>query len=192
MTLHPADGPIRVLAPLSILDGQYASGMPMRWLIRETFTGGLSEEEHDERGRQWWEARQSIRPLLHSGADRLIEINVHDGIIDSLRQIEPDVVELRALIGDLQVGYEWLYARYEGASLNIVEPGFGEAGTAFEMLRDELALQDSFFVHSVITWPHGEFDIVFAAVELELTPGHGQDRDALFAREEPPASRTVG
>ncbi len=161
----------------------------MRWLTRETFTGGLSDEEDDERGRRWWEARQSIRPLLHSGAERLIDVNVHDGIIDSLSQVEPDLVELRVLIGDLQVGYEWLHARYEGATLNVLEPGFGQAGTAFEMLRDELAIQDGSFVHSVITWPHGEFDIVFTAVELAFTPGCGRDRDALFAREEPPASQ---
>ncbi len=145
----------------------------MRWLTRETFTGDLSDEEGEERGRQWWEARQSIRPLLHSGAERLIDINVHDGIID----------------GDLQVGYEWLHARYEGATLNVVEPGFGEAGPAFEMLRDELALQQGSFVHSVITWPHGEFDIVFRSVKLARTPGRGTQRDALFARKEPPESR---
>ena len=161
----------------------------MRWLTRETFTGDLSEEENVERGRSWWESRQSIRPLLHSGAERLIDVNVHDGIIDSLRQVTPDLVELRALIGDLQVGYEWFHARYEGATLNVLEPGFGQAGTAFEMLRDELALQDGSFVHSLITWPHGEFDIVFTAVELAFTPGRGKDRDALFAREEPPTSQ---
>ena len=161
----------------------------MRWLTRETFTGDHSEEENDERGRLWWESRQSVRPLLHSGAERLIDVNVHDGIIDSLRQVKPGSVELRALIGDLQVGYEWLQARYEGATLNVVEPGFGQAGTPIEMLRDELALQDGSFVHSVITWPHGEFDIVFTAVELAFTPGRGRDRDALFAREEPPTSQ---
>jgi hypothetical protein len=94
--------------------------MPMRWLTRETFTGELSDEEEEERARQWLEARQSIRSLLHSGAEQLIDIDVHDGVIDSLRQVETDVVELRALIGDNQVGYEWLHARYVGATLNIV------------------------------------------------------------------------
>jgi hypothetical protein len=154
--------------------------MPMRWLTRETFTGELSDEEQKERGRQWWEARQSIRSLLHSGAEQLIDINVHDGVISSLRQVDTDVVELRALIGDNQVGYEWLHASYMGATLTISEPGFGQVGTAFEMLRDELAVQDGSFVHSVITWPRGEFDIVFTSVDIVRTPGRGEERMALL------------
>lgn len=153
----------------------------MRWLTRETFTGDLSDQEEEQRGRQWWEARQSIRPLLHSGAEQLIDLNVHDGIIDTLRQVDADVVELRALIGDNQVGYEWLYARYQAAALTIIEPGFGEVGTPFEMLRDEVAVQDGSFVHSVITWPRGEFDIAFTSVDVVLTPGRGEERMALFA-----------
>ena len=156
--------------------------MPMRWLTRETFTGELSDEEEEERGRQWWEARQSTRSLLHSGAEHLIDINVHDGVIDALQQVETDVVELRALIGDNQVGYEWLHARYAGATLTIVEPGFGVTGTTVEMLRDELAVQAGSFVHSVITWPRGEFDIAFTSVDVVLTPGRGEERIAHFAR----------
>ncbi|MDQ0241497.1 hypothetical protein [Arthrobacter bambusae] len=156
--------------------------MPMRWLTRETFTGGLSDEEHRERDRQWLKARQSVRPLLHSGAERLIDINLHDGVINQLRQVEPDVVECQALIGDNDVGYEWLHARYLGAGLNVVEAGFGAGGSLFEILRDELAIQDGSFVHSVITWPRGEFDIVFRSVDVALTPGKGGERMALFAR----------
>jgi hypothetical protein len=152
-------------------------------LTRGTFTGELSDEEVEERGQQWWDARQSIRSLLHSGAEQLIDINVHDGIIDSLRQVDTDGVELRALIGDNQVGYQWLHARYVGATLTIVDPGFGEAGPAFEILRDELAVQAGSFVHSLITWPSGEFDIVFTGVDVLLTPGRGEERMALFARE---------
>ncbi|MFF2297580.1 hypothetical protein [Arthrobacter sp. NPDC058127] len=49
-------------------------------------------------------ARQSIRPVLHAGAQKLIDANVHDGVIDSLGQVDRDVVELRALIGDSQIG----------------------------------------------------------------------------------------
>ncbi|GAA5192134.1 hypothetical protein GCM10023346_13490 [Arthrobacter gyeryongensis] len=55
------------------------------------------------------------------------------------------------------------------------------------MLGDELKIQDQSFVHSVITWPRGEFDIEFAAVELAFTllvVRIGR----LFAREEPPAA----
>lgn len=155
----------------------------MRWLTRETFTGELSDEEEEERGQQWWDARRSIRSLLHSGAEQLIDINVHDGIIDLLRQVGTDRVELQALIGDNQVGYQWLHARYVGATLTIVDPGFGEDGTAFEILRDELTVQDGSFVHSVITWPRGEFDIVFTGVDVFLTPGRDEERMALFARE---------
>lgn len=154
----------------------------MRWLTRETFTGELSDEEQEERVRQWLEARQSTRSLLHSGAEHLINIDVHDGVIDSLHQVETDVVELRALIGDNQMGYEWLHARYVGAPLHIVEPGFREVGTTFEMLRDELAVQAGSFVHSVITWPRGEFDITFTSVDVVLTPGLSEERSAHFAR----------
>jgi hypothetical protein len=156
--------------------------MPMRWLTRETFTGELSHEEEEQRGRQWWEAPQSTRSVLHSGAEQLIDINVHDGVIDSLRQVDTDVVELRALIGDNQRGYERLLARYVDATLTIFEPGFGEVGTTFEMLSDELTVQAGAFVHSVITWPHGEFDIAFTSVDVVLTPGRGEERMDLFAR----------
>ncbi|MHA7167097.1 hypothetical protein ACX801_02910 [Arthrobacter bambusae] len=126
--------------------------------------------------------------MLHSGAEKLIEVNVHDGVIDSLGQVDHDVVELRALIGDSQVGYEWFEASYFGACLSVVEAGFGEAGTAFEVLGDELKIQDQSFVHSVITWPRGEFDIEFAAVELTFTLLVVRIVRRLFAREEPPAA----
>jgi hypothetical protein len=46
------------------------------------------------------EARQSIRSVLHSGAEKLIDGNVHDGVTDLLGEVDRDVVELRALIGD--------------------------------------------------------------------------------------------
>lgn len=36
--------------------------------------------------------------------------DVHDSVIDLFRQGEGYVVELRALISDRQVGYEWLSA----------------------------------------------------------------------------------
>ncbi|MDQ0104496.1 hypothetical protein J2T10_004171 [Paenarthrobacter nicotinovorans] len=39
-----------------------------------------------------------------------------------------------------------------GATLSVVETDFGEAGTAFEMLGDELTAQDGAFIHIVITW----------------------------------------
>lgn len=166
----------------------YTCEMPMRWLTREALTGDLSNEEEDERWRQWTEARRAIRSRLHSGAERLLDTNVHDGVIDSLRQLDSDLVELRALIGDNQVGYEWLFVRYRGASLTIVEPGFGTgAGTAYEMLRDELAVAIGYsFVHSVITWPQGEFDIEFTAVDVTRTPGSSDERADLFARAEIP------
>lgn len=162
----------------------------MRILTREWFSWAPYDEEREDAGRQWLEDRQLIRPALHSGAEKLIDVDVHDGVIDVLRQVEGDVVELRALIGDSQIGYEWLYARYLGATLSVVETGFGEAGTEFEMLGDELTAQDGAFVHSVITWPRGEFDIEFAAVELTFTPAGGEDRMALFTREESPNAST--
>ncbi|MHC6219224.1 hypothetical protein [Arthrobacter sp. MMS24-S77] len=61
--------------------------------------------------------------------------HVHDGVIDSLRRGDTDVVELRALIGDLQVGYEWFLARYHGAARAIIEPGFSRgAGIAVALV----------------------------------------------------------
>ncbi|MEZ2391157.1 hypothetical protein AB6813_16745 [bacterium RCC_150] len=56
--------------------------------------------------------------MLHSGAEKLIDVSVHDGVVDLLGQVDRDVVEFRALIGDSQVGYEWFYASYFGASLS--------------------------------------------------------------------------
>jgi hypothetical protein len=160
----------------------------MRWLTRGALIGDLSDEDEDKRWRQWSQARRSIRPRLHSGAELLLDVNVHDGVIDSLHQIDTDVVELRALIGDLQVGYEWLLARYHGASLKILEPGFDTGtGTAFEMLRDELTAHNTSFVHSVLTWPRGAFDIEFTAVDVTRTPGSDDERAGLFARIQMPS-----
>jgi hypothetical protein len=157
--------------------------MPMRWVTRETLAGGLSADEEEEREQQWMAARRSIRPLLHSGAEVLIEVNMHDGVIDSLRQVESNVVELRALIGDLQDGYKWLHARYQGALLKIIDPGFeSEISGAYEILRDELSVQDALFTHSVITWPHGEFDIDFTSVTVGLSPAGNHERARFFAK----------
>ncbi|WP_045732245.1 hypothetical protein [Pseudarthrobacter chlorophenolicus] len=157
--------------------------MPMQWFTRDAFAGTLSDREEEEREQQWRDARKLVRRRLHSGAEKLIQINVHDGVIDRLHQTDTGSVELRALIGDNEAGYEWLHLRYLGATLSIIEPGFGEIASPFEMLRDELvAADDGTFLHSVITEPCGEFDIAFTSVEVALTPGQAEERLAVFAR----------
>ncbi|WP_423181422.1 hypothetical protein [Arthrobacter sp. NyZ413] len=160
----------------------------MRWLTREALAGDLSWEEQDERWLQWSEARHAVRSRLHSGAELVLDLNIQDAVIDTLRQLQPDVVELRFLIGDNKVGYEWLVLQYSGARLTIIEPGFGSGSrTAYEILRDELTVSDdSSFVHSVISWPVGEFDVEFTAVDVTRAPAGPGARAALLARAENP------
>ena len=69
--------------------------------------------------------------------------------------------------------------------MTVVEPGFGTSAGCFEILRDELTVtNDSSFVHSMITWPQGEFDIKFMAVEVTVVPADGDQRMALYTRQE--------
>ncbi|WP_426764270.1 hypothetical protein ACP3TD_17620 [Pseudarthrobacter sp. 1G09] len=160
--------------------------MPMQWLTREVFAGSLSVREEEERDQQWRDARQLVRSQLHSGAEQLFEINVHDGVIERLHQVDTDAVELRALIGDNEFGYEWLHVCYRGATLTIIEPGFAETAGPFELLRDELTAADyGSFLHSMITEPCGEFDIVFTSVHVTRSPTSPDERRALFARAVP-------
>lgn len=154
----------------------------MRWLTRDALSGALTPEEEEDRGRNWALEREAVRPRLHSGAGQLLDLNVHDAVIRSLRQAGPDV-ELRALIGDNQVGYQWLTSCYRNARLVIVEPGVETGTSLFEILCDEVTVAaDETFVHSVITWPSGEFDVQFSSVDTSLTPADGNDRKAMFAR----------
>ncbi|MCY1675776.1 hypothetical protein OVA06_19620 [Pseudarthrobacter sp. SL88] len=158
----------------------------MQWLTREVFAGSLSVREEEKRDQQWRDARQLVRTRLHSGAEQLIEINVHDGVIERLHQVDTETVELRALIGDNESGYEWLHVRYRGATLTIIESGFAEMAGPFELLRDELtAAADGSFLHSMITDPCGEFDIVFTSVQVTRTPTSPDERMALMARAMP-------
>lgn len=77
-------------------------------MTRDTLDGGLSEAEETDRYRHWAEAKQTIRPLLTPGAEQLLDTNTHDGVLDSLRQVGADIVELRALIGDNQEAIDGL------------------------------------------------------------------------------------
>lgn len=153
----------------------------MKWLTREWATGGLDDDEWDARWSAYQAHNTAVIPLLSNGAERLIEdIYLHDAQIRSF-DVLGDVLAMRALIGDLQVGYEFIDLRYDGAELRL-EPGASirslrlqKRGT--EIIYHEVDVEgDGRFLHRVLLWPRGEYEVAFAALTEQREPATPADR----------------
>lgn len=148
----------------------------MKWLTREWASGGLDDEEWDERWENYLAHNDEVLPRLGSGAERLVQdINLHDAQIHAFEHRADNVLVVRALIGDLQVGYEFIELAFLDSHLRL------EPGSTLESLRlledeteiayDEVDVEaNGRFVHRVLLWPRGEYEVVFASLSERREP----------------------
>ena len=154
----------------------------MQWLTREWASGALDDAEWDLRWRDYQSHRTAVLPRLRDGAERLIQgVNLHDAQIQSVEHQPGGALVLRALVGDLQVGYEFVELSFVGAELRL-EPGatidslrLYDAET--EIIYDEVDVQtDGRFVHRVLLWPQGEYEVVFTSLTERREEASPSDR----------------
>jgi hypothetical protein len=135
-------------APADRLPGSWAMAfragtlhnVSMQWLTREWASGALDDSEWDSRWRDYQSHRTAVLPRLHDGAERLIQgVNLHDGQIQSFEYRPGGALVLRALVGDLQVGYEFVELSFVDAELRL-EPGGDHRLPAFPSRRDRVPL----------------------------------------------------
>lgn len=121
-------------------------------------------------------------PQLRDGAERLVRrVNLHDGQIQSFEYRPGGAPVVRALVGDLQVGYEFVELSVVDAELRL-GPGatidslrLKDAET--EILYDEVDIEaDGRFVHRVLLWPQGEYEVVFTALSERREEASPSDR----------------
>lgn len=154
----------------------------MKWLTRAWAWGELGDDEYLERERLYLAHLRAVRPLLSRGAERLIDdINLHDAQIQFLKHQQDGALELRALVGDLQVGYELITLSYLEADLRLGDEAtldslkLDAAGT--EIIYDEIDVAPhGRFTHSVLLWPDGEYEVTFAALIENRAPATAGDR----------------
>jgi hypothetical protein len=156
--------------------------MSMRWLTREWASGGLGEIEYEERWSSYLAHRNEVRPRLTRGADRLLDsIHLHDGQVRSFDYRPRHMLQVCVLIGDLQVGYEFVEMSYAEAELGL-EAGVTISslnlfGSDTEIIYDEVdTTSDGRFVHRVLLWPEGQYEVVFTAFADRRTPATPADR----------------
>jgi hypothetical protein len=90
----------------------------MRWFTRDFVTGGLSDEEWNQRRSAYATHLNSIGAGLTDGAEELLaSVHLHDGQVSEGTYRPGELLALTVLVGDLQLGYEWLTLRYRGASV---------------------------------------------------------------------------
>ena len=142
----------------------------MKWLTREWASGALDDSEWDARWREYQSHCTAVLPRLSDGAERLVqEVALHDAQIHSFEYRAHDALVVRALVGDLQVGYEFVELNFVDAELRL-EPGATIDSLRFldtetEILHDEVDVEaDGRFVHRVLLWPQGEYEVVFTAL----------------------------
>lgn len=142
----------------------------MRWFTREW----LHADEGDGIGVAYTAHLAAIAPRLHSGAQSLPDIDLHDGQVRRY-SLEDGVFAMTVLIGDLEVGYEWLSLRYEGAELiGLPRDGIRRLrlrARRTELLYDEIDLAPGdLFEHRILLWPRRELCIRFSSVAIERRP----------------------
>lgn len=154
----------------------------MKWLTREWATGQLDDHDYEERWRAQQSHRVAILPRLSHGAEKLVkDVNLHDAQIHSFEYRPGELLVVRALIGDLQVGYEFIELSYIDAELGL------EAGTTIDSLRlfdteteilyDEVDVDDSGrFLHNVLLWPRGDYEVSFTALREHRQSASPHDR----------------
>ena len=116
----------------------------------------------------------SIAPQLRNGAELLPAINLHDGQVHRY-SFANGVYTMTVLIGDLEVGYEWLSLRYEEAELvGLPRDGIRRLrlrALRTEFLYDEIDLAPGGrFEHRILLWPRRELCIRFSSVAIERRP----------------------
>lgn len=148
----------------------------MKWLTREWASGELDDDEWDEHWKEYLAHNDEMLPRLSNGAERLIqEINLHDAQIHAFEHRPDNVLVIRALIGDLQVGYQFIELTFLDSQVRL------EPGSTLESLRllddqteiiyDEVDVEaDGRFVHRVLLWPQGEYEVVFANLTEHREP----------------------
>ncbi len=154
----------------------------MTWLTHEWATGGLSHEEYEERWRLHLAHRVEVLPRLSGGAERLVDgIDLHDGMVRSFEYLPRDMLTCRVLIGDMQVGYEFVELGYVDAELRL-EPGSTiETLSLFdaetEIISDEVDVAAAGrFVHRVLLWPRGEYEVEFTSLTENREAATSADR----------------
>ncbi len=102
--------------------------------------------------------------------------NLHDAQASELRRGDSEA-ELRLLVGDLQVGYQWVTLQYADAT---VEPALAETlllGPYTEVLYDEVDREaDGGWEHRLSLRPQGEVVIRFKDVQVSRAPATSEDR----------------
>ncbi|MCP3099862.1 hypothetical protein LZ198_13385 [Myxococcus sp. K15C18031901] len=154
----------------------------MKWLTRAWHGGDLTEEEDAQVNAAYSRHLAEIAPRLRDGAEVLVSaVNLHDGQVQGWQGPSEGVFELRALIGDLQVGYEFITLRYRDADLIGVPPhdfsalGLTHPGAGLLYAEVDIA-EDGRFEHRVLCWPDSEFGVRFRSVEVTRRPASPEDR----------------
>ncbi|GAA1767305.1 hypothetical protein [Agromyces humatus] len=156
--------------------------MSMKWLTREWASGTLDDSEWDSHWRDYQVHCTAVMPRLRDGAERLVQgVNLHDGQIQSFEYRPDGALVVRALVGDLQVGYEFVELSFVDAELRL-EPGATIDSLRFhdaesEIVYDEVDVEaDGRFVHRVLLWPQGEYEVVFTALSERREEATSRDR----------------
>lgn len=151
----------------------------MRFLTSEWVSGGLTDEEWDDRWSAYQENQQAVLPLLSAGADRLLrDIHLHDAVPKECEIGDPTIV-LRFVAGDLQRGYELVELTYSDATVSGAVVGHVRdwlADSATEVVHDEVDLDGDGFVHRYLLHPWHEFDVRFSSVTLRRSAAQLSDR----------------
>ncbi|UOE25502.1 hypothetical protein [Agromyces soli] len=156
--------------------------MTMNWLTRAWATGGLDDEEWEAHLRAYRRHCAEVRPRLSGGAELLLDgINLHDAQIHSFEHGTDGSLAMRALIGDLQVGYSFIELTFVDAEVRLEAGRDGEelslTGPGVEIHYDEIDVQpDGRFVHRVLLWPDGEYEVTFSALTEHRVPADPSDR----------------
>lgn len=154
----------------------------MRWFDHAFITGGLSDEEWQDRQDSYAAHLERIRPLLTNGADLLLDpMSLHDGQVAEW-SYEPGVVlRVRILVGDLQRGYEWLTLSYSDATLSgATEDDLGRwwpvDELATEIVEEELDIDGELYEHRMLLWPQGEVGVTFKSLSVERSAATPDER----------------
>jgi hypothetical protein len=159
----------------------------MRWFGTDWHTDELTDEEDkarfDERVRSYREHESRIRPLLSDAVRQLLDINLHDGIVEKW-SFSDSGFEWTLLIGDLQVGYQHAYFSYKDAVLIGIDIARFEEMLRNpkmpEVLTQELDIVGDRYEHRFYVWPGYEFGVSFVDVKVTLESAPDTLRMKLF------------
>jgi hypothetical protein len=154
----------------------------MRWFDRDFVTGGLSDDVWTARQTDYEAHLSEIGPRLKNGAEaRVTSIHLHDGQVREWEYQPGESFVVCVLVGDLQVGYEWLTLGYRDASLTGTSEldltGWWSTLPPNEIIEDELEVTDvERYEHRMLLWPEGEVGVQFGALDVDRRPASPSDR----------------